>query len=159
MLFSLLLSFLSVMSHVFWMELFKKRRMANISLTEKQDTKIVVNSHYECKGINNSATFRALTYVSWGCVFVGELIELSGSHRVHLDESDASTTPLLRLVDREKGLKEQIDNALGDGLGINSQAGQQVVRVAHVPKLESVRHGGKKRSIKVPNRNRVTDCM
>lgn len=80
----------------------------------------------------------ALTYLSWGCVFVSILIELPGSHWIHLDEGDAPTAPLLLwLVDREKGLKEQIDNTLGDWMGINSQAGQQVVRVAHVPELES----------------------
>lgn len=80
----------------------------------------------------------ALTYVSGGCVFVGMLVELPGSHGVHLDEGDASTAPLpLRLVDGEEGLEEQIDNALGNRMGINSQTGQQVVHVAHVPKLES----------------------
>lgn len=36
----------------------------------------------------------ALTYVSGGCVFVGMLVELPGSHGVHLDEGDASTAPL-----------------------------------------------------------------
>lgn len=71
-------------------------------------------------------------------MFVGVLVELPRSHGVHLDEGDAPTAPLpLRLVDREEGLEEQIDNALGNRMGINSQAGQQVVHVAHVPKLES----------------------
>lgn len=78
----------------------------------------------------------ALTYVGGSRVFIGKLVELSGPHGVHLDEGDAATAPLLlRFVDREKGLKEQIDNAFGNGLGINGEAHQQVVHVAHIPKL------------------------
>lgn len=59
--------------------------------------------------------FRALTDVSGGCVFIGKLVEFSGSHGVHLNEGDAPTAPLfLRVIDREEGLEEQIDNSLGD---------------------------------------------
>lgn len=80
---------------------------------------------------------RTLTYVSGGRVFVGVQVELPGGHGVHLDEGDAPTAPLpLRLVDREEGLEEQIDDAPGNRRGIDSQAGQQVVHVAHVPKLQ-----------------------
>lgn len=80
----------------------------------------------------------ALTYISGGCVLVGILVELPGSHGVHLDERDATTAPLpLRLVDGEEGLEEQIDNALGDRMGIDGQSSQQVVHVAHVPELQS----------------------
>lgn len=80
----------------------------------------------------------ALTNVGGRCVFVGMQVELPGSHGVHLDEGDAPTAPLpLRLVDGEKGLEEQIDNAFGNRMGIDSQTGQQVVHVAHVPELES----------------------
>jgi len=79
----------------------------------------------------------ALTYVRRGCVSVHVLVELPGSHGVHLDEGDAAGAPLLlRLVDGEEGLEEQIDNALGNRLGIDSQAGKKVVHAAHVPKLE-----------------------
>lgn len=77
-----------------------------------------------------------LTYVGGGGVFVGVLVEFPRSHGVHLDEGDAATAPLfLWLVDGQEGLEKQINNALGDGMGIDSQAGQQVVHVAHVPKL------------------------
>lgn len=69
---------------------------------------------------------------------MGMLVELPGSHGVHLDEGDAPTAPLaLGIVDGEEGLVEQIDNALGNRMGIDSQTGQQVVHVAHIPKLES----------------------
>ncbi len=69
---------------------------------------------------------------------MGELVELPGSHGVHLDEGDAAAAPLpLRLIHGEEGLEEQIHDALGNRMGINRQAGQQVVHVAHVPKLES----------------------
>lgn len=71
-------------------------------------------------------------------MFVGELVELPGSHGVHLEEGDAAAAPLaLRVVDGEEGLEEQVDDALGDRMGVDSQAGQQVVHVAHVPKLRS----------------------
>lgn len=80
----------------------------------------------------------ALTDISGGCVFVGILVELPRGRGVHLDERDATTAPLpLRLVDGEEGLEEQIDNALGDRMGIDGQSSQQVVHVAHVPKLQS----------------------
>lgn len=79
----------------------------------------------------------ALTYVGGGCVYVGVLVELPGSHGVHLDEGDAATTPLLlRLVDREEGFEKEVDDALGDGLGVDSQASQQVIHVTHIPKLD-----------------------
>lgn len=69
---------------------------------------------------------------------MGELVELPGSHGVHLEEGDAAAAPLaLRVVDGEEGLEEQVDDALGDRMGVDSQAGQQVVHVAHVPKLRS----------------------
>lgn len=56
-----------------------------------------------------------LTYVSGCCVFVNVLVELPGSHGVHLDESDAPAAPLLlRLIDREEGLEEQTDDPLAD---------------------------------------------
>ena len=68
---------------------------------------------------------------------VGILVELAGGAGVHLDQGDAAAAPLhLRLVDREEGLEEQVHDALGDGLGVHSQAGQQVVHVAHGPELE-----------------------
>lgn len=71
-------------------------------------------------------------------MLVGILVELPRSHGVHLDERDATTAPLpLRLVDGEEGLEEQIDNALGDRMGIDGQSSQQVVHVAHVPELQS----------------------
>lgn len=80
----------------------------------------------------------ALTYVGWSCVSVGMLIELPGSHVIHLDEGDAAAAPLsLRLVHREEGLEEQVDNALTDWLRIDGQTSQQVVHVAHIPKLGS----------------------
>lgn len=48
-------------------------------------------------------------------MFVGELVELPGSHGVHLDEGDAAAAPLpLRLVDGEEGLEEQVHDALGN---------------------------------------------
>lgn len=69
---------------------------------------------------------------------VGMLVEPPGSHGLHLNEGDAPTAPLpLGLVDGEEGLEEQVNNALGNRMGIDSQTGQQVVHVAHVPKLES----------------------
>lgn len=87
---------------------------------------------------NILSLLRALTYISGGCVLVSILVELPRSHGVHLDERDATTAPLpLRLVDGEEGLEEQIDNALGDRMGIDGQSSQQVVHVAHVPKLQS----------------------
>lgn len=68
---------------------------------------------------------------------VGKLVEPPGSHGVHLEERDAAAAPLpLRLVDGEEGLEEQVHDAPGDGLRVDGQAGQQVVHVAHVPKLE-----------------------
>lgn len=61
-----------------------------------------------------SRLYAAPTYVSRGCVFVDTLVELPGSHRIHLDEGDAAAAPLpLRLIDREEGLEEQIGDALG----------------------------------------------
>lgn len=75
-------------------------------------------------------------------MFVGVLVELPGSHGVHLNEGDAPTAPLpLRLVDGEEGLEEQIDDALGNRMGVDSQTSQQVVHVAHVPKLEGGTQG------------------
>lgn len=71
---------------------------------------------------------------------MGELVEPPGSHGVHLDERDAAAAPLaLRLVDGEERLEEQVDDPFGDGLGVRGQAGEQVVHVAHVPKLERPR--------------------
>lgn len=68
---------------------------------------------------------------------VGELVELPGSRGVHLDQRDAAAAPLsLRLVDGEERLEEQVDDPFGDGLGVHGQAGEQVVHVAHIPKLE-----------------------
>lgn len=88
--------------------------------------------------MNKGHVHTALTNVGGRCVFVGMQVELPGSHGVHLDKGDAPTAPLpLRLVDGEKGLEEQIDNAFGNRMGIDSQTGQQVVHVAHVPELES----------------------
>ena len=85
-------------------------------------------------------THTARTYVSWGSVPVSVLVELPGSHGIHLDEGDAPAAPLpLRLVDGEEGLKEQIHDTLGDRLGIGGQTGQQVVHAAHVPELEGER--------------------
>lgn len=73
---------------------------------------------------------------------MGIQVELPGSHGVHLDEGDAPTAPLpLRIVDREEGFEEQIDDALGHRMGIDSQAGQQVVHAAHIPKLKSRKQG------------------
>lgn len=44
---------------------------------------------------------------------VNVLVELPGSHGVHLDQSDAPAAPLfLRLIDREERLEEQLDNPL-----------------------------------------------
>lgn len=83
----------------------------------------------------------ALTDVSGSCMLVGKLVELSGSHGVHLNEGDAPTAPLfLWLIDRQEGLEEQIGNSFADWLWVNSQASQQVVHVANVPELEN---GGK----------------
>lgn len=63
-------------------------------------------------------------------------VELPGSHGVHLDEGDAAAAPLrLRLVDGEEGPEEQVGDALADALGVDGQAGQQVLHRAHVPEL------------------------
>lgn len=115
--------------------------MANINFTgrdEKSKNFEIIDSYWTFnEGYKDSVTYTELTYVRGGCVFVGILVELPGTHRVHLNEGDAPTAPLLlRLVDREEGLEEQIDNAVGDGLGVNSEASEQVVHVAHVPKLQ-----------------------
>lgn len=85
-----------------------------------------------------SRQYRTLepTYVGGGSVFMGMLVEFPRSYGVHLDEGDAATAPLfLWLVDGQEGLEKQIDDALGYRVRIDSQAGQQVVHVAHVPKL------------------------
>lgn len=80
-------------------------------------------------------------------MFTGKLIELSGRHGIHLAESDAAIAPLLvRFVDGEKGIEEQTDNAFGDRLGINGEARQQVVHVAHIPKLCSGKEMENKKS-------------
>lgn len=68
---------------------------------------------------------------------ISKLVEFPGSHGVHLDEGDAAVTPLLlRLVDREERLEQQVDDTLGNRVRVNGKAGQQVVHVAHVPELE-----------------------
>lgn len=68
---------------------------------------------------------------------VGKLVKFPGSHGVHLDERDAARAPLLlRLVDGEEGFEEQVHDAPGDGLRVDSQAGHQVIHAAHIPKLE-----------------------
>lgn len=78
-----------------------------------------------------------LTDVGGGSVSVGKLVKLPGSHGVHLEERDAAGAPLLlQLVDREEGFEEQVHDAPGDGLRVDSQAGHQVIHVAHIPKLE-----------------------
>ena len=70
-------------------------------------------------------------------MFVGKLVELPSGQGVHLDERDAAAAPLpLRFVDGEEGLEEQVHDAPGDGRRVQGQAGQQVVHVAHIPKLE-----------------------
>lgn len=46
---------------------------------------------------------------------ISKLVEFPGSHGVHLDEGDAAVTPLLlRLVDREERLEQQVDDTLGN---------------------------------------------
>lgn len=78
-----------------------------------------------------------LTDVGRGSVSVGKLVKLPGSHGVHLEERDAARAPLLlRLVDGEEGFEEQVHDAPGDGRRVDSQAGRQVIHVAHIPKLE-----------------------
>lgn len=93
-----------------------------------------------------------LTYVSGTCVYVDVLVELSGGHRVHLDQGDAPPAPLCcGLVGGEEGLEEQVDDALRDTLCVHSEASEQVVRVAHVPKLERRARGrkGEEKHLKV----------
>lgn len=87
-----------------------------------------------------SSILEVPTYVSGSGVFVGKLVELPGSHGVHLDEGDAAAAPLfLRFVDGEKGLKEQVHDPFGYGLRVYGQAGHQVVHAAHIPELDTWR--------------------
>lgn len=82
-----------------------------------------------------------LTDVGGVQVEVDVQVELPGSHGVHLDEGDAAAGPLrLRLVEGEEGLQEQVGDALADALGVDGQAGQQVLDRAHVPKLAGEGH-------------------
>lgn len=77
-----------------------------------------------------------LTDVGGVQVEVDVQVEFPGSHGVHLDEGDAAAGPLrLRLIEGEEGLQEQVGDALADALGVDGQAGQQVLDRAHVPKL------------------------
>lgn len=108
--------------------------MANISFTARQNEESL-NAH-AWNGVPTDLP-RVLTDVGGGGVSVGELVELPGSHGVHLDERDAAAAPLsLRLVDGEERLEEEVDDPFGDGLGVRGQAGEQVVHGAHIPKLE-----------------------
>lgn len=112
--------------------------MANISFTGREDKRMDERTTNATSFLAFCHAQAALTYVSGGCVFVGVLVELPGSHGVHLDEGDAATAPLrVRLVDREEGLEEQIHNAFRNRVGVDGQTGQQVVHVAHVPELEN----------------------
>ncbi len=113
-------------------QLYWKRKQTKEELDILRTHNLGNNFSFGCSLIR----LHALTYVSGRCVFVSKLVELPGSHGVHLDEGDAATAPLpLRFVDGEEGLEEQIDDAFGDRMGIDGQAGQQVVHAAHVPKL------------------------
>lgn len=68
-------------------------------------------------------------------------VEDPGGHGVHLDEGDAAVAPLrIWLVDREEGLREQVGDALGDALGVDGHAGQQMLNGTHVPKLAEKEH-------------------
>lgn len=100
-----------------------------------------------CTGCDG-ARLHSLTYVGWGCVHGCVLVELPGSHGVHLDEGDAATAPLpLSLVDREEGVEEEVDDALRDGLGVDGQTGQEVIHVAHVPELDMGKDGDEEAAV------------